>query len=241
MRILVVSDIHGNLTALQAVLNDAEGLYDQIWSLGDVVGYGPWPNECIDLLCRQEHVAIPGNHDYAVLGRISLEDFNPEARSANLWTRRELTPTSRSYLQGLSEVEVVEGFTLAHGSPRAPIWEYLFYARSATESFAHFDTPVCLVGHTHVPVIFAHEQDAAVVVPPHLGVTVALDEERYIINPGSVGQPRDGDPAAAYLLVDTEQRTFLHRRVAYDIGATQRAMRTLGFSPRLIARLDFGW
>lgn len=241
MRILVVSDIHSNLTALEAVLQEAAGSFDQIWSLGDVVGYGPWPNECISLLSQYEHVAIPGNHDYAVLGRISLEDFNREARNANLWTRQQLSDSSRRYLEQLPETITVEAFTLAHGSPRSPIWEYLFYATSARASFEHFDTPVCLVGHTHVPIIFAETADAAQVLPPQEGATVVLDEGRYIINPGSVGQPRDGDPRAAFMLLDLDQRSFTHRRVAYDIAVTQGQMRQLGFSPRLIARLDFGW
>lgn len=241
MRILVVSDMHANLAALKAVLADAQGEYDTIWSLGDIVGYGPYPNECIAMLSQQPHVAICGNHDYAVLGRISLSDFNSDARQANLWTRERLADSSREYLESLPETAVVEGFTLAHGSPRSPIWEYLLYARNAQQSFDHFGTLICLVGHTHVPVIFAQGAAAAEVLPPQPGLSVQLDEGRYIINPGSVGQPRDGDPMAAYLLLDTALRIFAHRRVAYDVDATQAEMRRLGFAPRLIARLDFGW
>lgn len=241
MRILVVSDVHANLAALQAVLADAAGQFDRVWSLGDIVGYGPHPNECLALLAEHEHVSIPGNHDYGVLGRISLDDFNPDARQANLWSRAQLSDDSRRYLESLPEMAVEGEFTLAHGSPRAPIWEYLFYARNAQESFGYYETSVCLVGHTHVPVIFAQFDGATEVISPQPGATVQLDAGRYIINPGSVGQPRDGDPAAAYLLVDTAARTFGHRRVAYDVDRTQAEMRALGFPPRLIARLDFGW
>ena len=243
MRVLVVSDVHANLPALEAVLAHARGEYDALWSLGDVVGYGPYPNECIATLCEHPHSAISGNHDHAVLGRISLNDFNSDARQANLWTRDQLDERSRAYLSTLPETMVIDGFTLAHGSPRAPIWEYLLYARNAEESFGHFDTPVCLVGHTHVPLIFGQGRDGdqVDVLPPHPGLTVQLDEGRYIINPGSVGQPRDGDPTAAYLLLETGLGTFEHRRVAYDVDAMQTVMRSLGFAPRLIARLSFGW
>lgn len=241
MRVLVVSDIHANLNAFDAVLADAAGQYEQIWSLGDIVGYGPRPNECIALLMELDHLAIPGNHDYGVLGRISLDDFNPDARSADLWTRERLTEASRRYLEALPETVTADGFTLAHGSPRAPIWEYLLSARDAHESMAHFDTPVCLVGHTHVPVIFAAVKGGVAVLPPQPQAVIVLDDGRYIINPGSVGQPRDGDPEAAYMLVDTVERTFSHRRVPYDVAGTQAEMRAAGLPPRLVARLAFGW
>ncbi len=241
MRVLVISDVHANLSALSAVLDDAADQYDTIWSLGDIVGYGPRPNECIAALCEHEHVAVPGNHDYGVLGRIALSDFNPDARGANLWTRAQLTPPSLQYLSGLPEKIVIGEFTLAHGSPREPVWGYLLYPRTAYDSMAFFDTPVCLVGHTHVPVIYAAGDGEAVALPPQPGVTVLLDDGRYIINPGSVGQPRDGNPAASYMLLDTVARSFSHRRVSYDVARTQADMRSFGLSPRLIARLDQGW
>ena len=242
MRILVITDVHANLEALDAVLGDA-GEFDVLWSLGDVVGYGPEPNECIERIKDLNHVAIPGNHDWGVLGKLDLEDFNEDARRANLWTREQLCPGARSYLQALEQTAVVGDYTLAHGSPRHPIWEYIFYPSSAETSLRYFDTPICLVGHTHVPAIFRDPGEGAAVqvISPPISRPVRLDEARYIINPGSVGQPRDADPRAAYLLLDTEENMLEHRRVSYDVSATQRKMRALGMSPRLAARLEFGW
>jgi diadenosine tetraphosphatase ApaH/serine/threonine PP2A family protein phosphatase len=241
MRVLVVSDVHSNLVALRAVLADASEV-GAVWSLGDVIGYGPEPNACIAELRARDAVSIPGNHDYGVLGRISIEDFNSHARQANLWTRAQLTPESRAYLEALPEVRVVEGVTLAHGSPRHPIWEYLLYPSTAQASFAFFGTPLCLVGHTHVPVIY-HQSAAGERVEAQLPgeEPMTLGAGRYIINPGSVGQPRDGDPHAAYLIYDTVTRTAHHRRVAYDIAATQAHMRALGLPAMLSARLELGW
>ena len=203
MRALVVSDIHANLEALSAVLEDA-GPFDTLWCLGDIVGYGPEPNACIDLIRSFEHIAIPGNHDWGVLGRLDLADFNTDARQANLWTREQLTPEARLYLEQLPETQVLGDVTLAHGSPRYPIWEYLLYASTASLNMAHFGTRVCLVGHTHVPVLFSAAGDDAQVdaYALEVGRPVTLDTGRHILNPGSVGQPRDGDPRASYMLVD---------------------------------------
>jgi len=242
MRVLVVSDIHSNLHALEAVLEDA-GEFDILWSLGDVVGYGPRPNDCIARLEEYHHLAIPGNHDWGVLGKIDLSDFNRDARIANLWTRERLIPSSRSYLETLPETIVEQDFTLAHGSPRHPIWEYLFHVEIARINFQYFETRICLVGHTHVPVIFWLRSDTSrcEIVPMPENVRVQLAEGRYIINPGSVGQPRDGDPRAAYMLIDTETLVIEPRRVAYDIAQTQEEMRQAGLPARNIARLDLGW
>ncbi len=241
MRVLVISDVHANLAALEAVLADA-GHWDVIWSLGDIVGYGPEPNECIARLSAEKHLAIAGNHDWAVLGKLELEDFNHDARRAILWTREQLNPLSLAYLQALSEVLVEGDFTLAHGSPRSPIWEYLLSPGAAKANFDYFQTSVCLVGHTHIPVRFRDlPGNLCQVILPQEGETIPLGQEREIINPGSVGQPRDGDPRAAYLLLDTEQRTFEHRRVGYDIAETQRKMRAVELPKRLILRLEVGW
>jgi diadenosine tetraphosphatase ApaH/serine/threonine PP2A family protein phosphatase len=242
MRVLVVSDIHSNLVALDAVLA-AVGDVDAVWSLGDVVGYGPRPNECIDRLRERDALSIPGNHDWGVLGKADLGMFNPDARQANLWNRAQLRPASRAYLEGLEETRVEGAFTLAHGSPRAPIWEYLVYPDTARENFQHFETKVCLVGHTHVPALFYLPPDADRCTLDQLpeGESFPLEEGRYILNPGSVGQPRDGDPRAAFLLIDTEALIVEQRRVAYDIEETQRAMRQAELPYRLSARLEMGW
>lgn len=242
MRIAVLSDIHGNHIALQAVLEHA-GPVDGLWSLGDVVGYGPDPNACIQTLAARPHVGIVGNHDWAVLGRLDLAEFNNDARRANLWTRKQLLDSALAYLTALPETLEVEGYTLAHGSPRSPIWEYLIYANVAQASFAHFGTPVCFVGHTHVPVIFHSPADGShcVGLRPMEDEPLALTDGRYIVNPGSVGQPRDGDPRAAYCLLDTETRTVTWRRVAYDIAVTQERMRAERLPKRSIERLEVGW
>ena len=242
MRVLVISDVHSNAAAFQAVLDDA-GEVDITWSLGDIVGYGPDPNECIQLLRSRPHVAVAGNHDWGVLGKLDLNDFNADARRANQWNRDQLTLESKQFLQDLPEKIVEEDFTLAHGSPRYPIWEYIASSGVADANFAYFDTPICLVGHTHVPVVFrkvAEDMECQVILLPE-AQRVRLDEARYIINPGGVGQPRDGDPHAAYMLLDTDERIIEQRRVAYDIAATQARMRTADLPRRNITRLEVGW
>jgi diadenosine tetraphosphatase ApaH/serine/threonine PP2A family protein phosphatase len=242
MRYALISDIHANLAALTAVLDHLDvKTVDEVWCLGDVVGYGPDPNECLERLRELPHRCLAGNHDWAVLGKLDLEDFNPDARRACLWTREQLTPTSRAYLESLEE-RIVEGdFTLAHGSPRHPIWEYIIYPSNAQVNFAHFDTPYCFVGHSHVPIIFRDRGSEIDIRPIELGVPMPLGEERLIINPGSVGQPRDGDPRASYVLLDAEARTIEYRRVPYPIEETQRKMVQVGLPPRLIIRLSYGW
>jgi predicted phosphodiesterase len=242
MRYALISDIHANLAALMAVLDHLDvKTVDELWCLGDMVGYGPDPNECIKRLRELPHRCLAGNHDWAVLGKLDLEDFNPDARRACLWTREQLTPTSRAYLEGLEE-QIVEGdFTLAHGSPRHPIWEYIIYPSHARANFAHFDTLYCFVGHSHVPVIFRDRGSEIDIRPIELGVPMPLGEERLIINPGSVGQPRDGDPRASYVLLDAEARTIEYRRVPYPVEETQRKMVQVGLPPRLIIRLSYGW
>ncbi|HID86171.1 MAG TPA: metallophosphoesterase [Anaerolineae bacterium] len=242
MRYALLSDIHANLAALEAVLAhlDVETV-DEIWCLGDVVGYGPDPNECIERLQELPHRCLAGNHDWAVLGRLALEDFNADAQRACLWTREQLTPASLRYLESLEE-RIVEGdFTLVHGSPRHPIWEYIIYLSNARANFAHFDTPYCFIGHTHVPVIFRDRGSEVDIRPIELGVPLALGQERLIINPGSVGQPRDGDFRASYVILDVEAGTIEYRRVPYPVEETQRKMAQAGLPPRLIIRLSYGW
>jgi len=242
VRVLVISDVHSNLAALQAVLEDA-GQFDALWSLGDVVGYGPQPNECIATLCAYDHLYIAGNHDWGVLGKIPLDDFNGDARKANLWNREQLDAASLAYLEAAPEAIVEEKVTLAHGSPRYPIWEYLIYASVAKLSFDFFETKLCLVGHTHVPILFALSPDGGDCQASRLpeGEPFTLGQGRYIANPGSVGQPRDGDPRAAYMVIETDSMAIEHRRVAYDVEATQALMRKAGLPRRNISRLELGW
>jgi diadenosine tetraphosphatase ApaH/serine/threonine PP2A family protein phosphatase len=240
MRILIVTDVHSNLAALQSVLDACP--CDLVWSLGDIVGYGPEPNECIELLSAHEHLSIPGNHDWGVLGRITLDDFNLEARKANLWTREVLTPASQAYLEKACETLEQGEVTLAHGSPRHPVWEYITRSDTALANFTYFKTRICLVGHTHVPAIYWQKEPGAACmsIQPSLDQPFSCEQGRYIINPGSVGQPRDGDPRAAYLVFDPDACTIEHRRVAYDIRATQKKMRSAGLAQRNINRLEYG-
>lgn len=242
MRYLVISDIHANLVALEAVLQDAAKEWDCIWCLGDIVGYGPNPNECAELLQQHEHLSLSGNHDWAVLGKLDIESFNSEARTALRWTQQTISEETRQFLAQLPPLRVEAPFTLAHGSPRQPVWEYILDERSAGENFSHFDTMYCLVGHSHVPLLFEDmgggKSRASL---PDYGETLHLGERRMIINPGSVGQPRDSDPRAAYALLDTDTMTWEHHRVAYDIAETQERMREAGMPFRLVARLELGW
>ena len=243
MKALIVSDVHSNLEAFTTVIGDAETQrgFDEIWSLGDLVGYGPDPAAVIDLLREYPHQAIAGNHDLASVDKLSLEAFNSYAAAANTWTAGALDGDRRQYLIEQPLTLEIEEFTLAHGSPRDPIWEYVISARAAIASFNHFDTYWCLVGHSHVPFICrADAQRGAIFMNPPLGGGYDLDEERLIINPGSVGQPRDGDPTASYMIYDSEEESIAHHRVAYDIEATQRKMRTHGLPDFLIDRLAQG-
>lgn len=244
MRCLILSDIHSNLEAFEAVVDDA-GPVDRIWCLGDVVGYGPDPNACVELLRSLPHQCIAGNHDWATLGKLDLQDFNPDAREANLWNRKQLTPDNLAYLDALPETVVQEPFTLAHGSPRYPIWEYIIYTSTAQANFQFFDTPFCFVGHTHTPAIFrlSHGENGELCepLPPSLDGPLSLGPERLIINPGSVGQPRDGDPQASYVILDTEALTVKHQRVAYPVEKTQAKMMEHDLPMRLAVRLVYGW
>ena len=241
MHHLIVSDIHANLVALEAVLADAPP-FDEIWCLGDLVGYGPNPNECIERIQDFPHISLAGNHDWAAVGKLDVNTFNTDARIANTWTQSELTPAAREYLNGLPTRVELNGFTLAHASPREPVWEYILDANVAYANFAHFSTPVCLVGHTHIPLIFELDGQRGrceTLIPTFPGL-LALSPRRMIINPGSVGQPRDGDPRASYAVIDVENMNWEFRRVAYSIEITQERMRARDFPRRLIERLAVG-
>lgn len=242
MRALIISDIHANLTALDAVL-EAAGSFDAVWCLGDLVGYGPDPNECIARVRELPNpLCIIGNHDAAALDQIDADTFNPEARSAIRWTQKALNQSSRSFLQSLPEKIQLERVTLAHGSPRHPVWEYLLDTRTATLNFEYFETPICIVGHTHLPVIYSlldSNRLARLSIPePNQVITLP---EHAIINPGSVGQPRDRDPRAAFAIYDTEENLWDYRRVAYDVPSVQERMIQAGLPERHIQRLAAGW
>lgn len=242
MPILILSDIHANLTALEAVIADA-GQPDAVWCLGDMVGYGPDPNECIERLQELPNLTcLMGNHDAAVLGHLELETFNLEARHAVLWTRTVLSPGNLQFLVERSERVEIDPVTLVHGSPREPIWEYLLDTQTATRNFNYFETPFCFIGHSHLPLIYQlidgqNRSDLRIPTPNQkLPMT-----PRAIFNPGSVGQPRDHDPRAAYALFNPQALTWELRRVRYDIPGVQERMRQAGLPWRHIQRLSGGW
>ncbi len=241
MRYAIMADIHSNLAAFEAVLRHADGRggFDKIWCLGDVVGYGPDPHECIERLRQFKPVCIAGNHDWAAIGKMDTSEFNPVAAIAAQWTAEQLTAEDKDYLLGLPLTLQENGFTLAHGSPREPIWEYLLSSEAAQENFSYFETAHCLVGHSHVPLVFELTRNKAVYKEFGEG-SLKLKEKRMIINPGGVGQPRDGDPRASYAIYDAEAKAVYHYRVEYDIPATQKKMAERGLPTPLILRLGVG-
>jgi len=245
MRYAVLSDIHGNLTAFQAVLQDieAKGGVQCIWCLGDIVGYGPDPKECIELLRQYDHLCVAGNHDWGAIAKIDIDDFNPEAAAACCWTGRQLDRQEVDYLANLPLMVSEGDFTLVHGSPREPIWEYLVSTYIAKVSFDYFMTKFCLVGHSHVPIFFEYPASGGECLLHELmpDATINLSVNRLIINPGGLGQPRDGDPRASYAIYDSDSNVIWHYRVPYDVTITQQRMKEYGLPHRLAARLSYGW
>jgi len=237
MAIAILADIHGNLEALEAVLRDIEekGGVEGVWCLGDIVGYGPDPHLCLERLRGLNPLCVAGNHDWAAIGQMDLATFNPHAAAAARWTAAQLTPEDTEYLRGLLTIQTAEAFTLAHGSPREPVWEYILGPEEARENFSCFPTPFCLVGHSHIPILFG-ENGKARSLPERL----PLGKERLILNPGAVGQPRDGDPRASYAIYDGAG-VMSHFRVPYDFPTTQGKMSERGLPPALAYRLRFGW
>ncbi|MFL5680629.1 MAG: metallophosphoesterase family protein [Chloroflexota bacterium] len=239
MRIAVLSDIHANLAALEAVLG-ALGTIDAVWHLGDVVGYGPEPDAVVERLSSIGAVGVRGNHDAAACGGPEIDWFNPDARAAMEWTRQSIAEPTRDWLGGLPERRVEGDFTLVHGSPRDPTWEYVTSGAIARANIELLDTTYGLHGHTHVPIVYREDDGRIETISPGSGDRVALDGKRALINPGSVGQPRDGDPAASYLVLDTSAATCSWHRVSYDVGAVQAAMAAAELPSRLVARLSYG-
>ena len=242
MRILVISDIHGNINALRTVITDA-GKVDTIWCLGDIVGYGPDPNECVDLLRElPELVCLLGNHDAAVANPAEVATFNPEARISIEWTIDQLRPDNFEYLSRLPNRVILDEVTLVHGSPRSPTYEYLLDTYMATINFAYFKTSFCFVGHTHLPVQFSMGNGlgyAELLIPKERDTMQMV--HRSILNPGSVGQPRDRDPRASYAIYEPEEQRWEYRRVAYNYKSVQTRMENYGLPERHIQRLALGW
>lgn len=243
MRYAIVSDIHANLEAFTAVLEDIEkrGGVGKIWCLGDIVDYGPDPHECIELLRQRSHIVVAGNHDLAAIGKIDFSEFYPDAVVAVRWTSRQLTPTDIEYLQGLPTVIEEDDFTLVHGSPRNPVWEYVTSPDIAGENLPYFKSSFCLVGHTHKPVIFRYQENGDCTIDQFSDdIELVLEQDRLMLNSGGVGQPRDGDPRASYAIYDSESRVIRLYRVAYDIATTQAKMLKCRLPVGLISRLSYG-
>ena len=241
MRVAVISDIHGNLHALTRVLEAIElERPDEVWCLGDVVGYGPRPDECTLAVRGAATLALAGNHDLGVLGRLDLDDFSPEAAVAAQWTRGVLGDEARAFLASLAPEAERSGACLVHASPRDPVWEYVLTYDAAAVAIRSSAAPVTLVGHSHIPL--AISLDGGRVSGGHSpgGAETDLRTGRWLLNPGSVGQPRDRDPQAAWLLLDLDTMEASYRRTPYDVEATQAEMRSAGLPEPLAQRLTAG-
>jgi predicted phosphodiesterase len=240
MRVAVISDVHANYHALEAVLKEIDAArVDAVWCLGDTVGYGPRPNECCHVVKDRADHCLVGNHDLVVLGELPVNEFNDEAAAAAVWTTEVLTPESRSFLAGLKPLGHADRVDLFHASARDPVWEYVLTEEAALATLELAAEPLVLVGHSHVALAITTDDGRIGGGPAPRGTKVTLDG-RWLLNPGSVGQPRDGDPRAAWLLLDRGERFAEFHRVPYSIERTQAEMRERGLPKTLAARLERG-
>jgi len=241
MKYAIISDIHGNLAALNNVIQRIEELEcDRIVCLGDIVGYGPFPNECCDIIQQKADICIIGNHDHAAIGRTSTEYFNKFATSAIWWTVEQLTAENKKYLEQLPEKVEENDLLFVHAAPIDPLrWNYILSLYDAEDNFHAFEQKACFIGHSHVPVLYSYEDGEFPAYEP--GPKIRLfDGFRYIINVGSVGQPRDKNPDACFALYDLETNTCQLERVAYDVRETQAAMEEKELPAFLVERLALG-
>ena len=213
---------------------------DAIWCLGDLVGYGPRPNDCCHTVRERADLSLVGNHDLVVLGAADVDDFNPDAGFAAEWTRRALSKESREYLSGLEPSAVRENVELYHGSPRDAVWDYVLDGEAVTASFALTTAPFVLIGHSHIPIVGHLDDERVEAAHAPEGTEETLDGGRLLLNPGSVGQPRDGDACAAWLLLDLDAGRASFRRVPYPVERTQQEMRDAGLPEALAERLAHG-
>jgi diadenosine tetraphosphatase ApaH/serine/threonine PP2A family protein phosphatase len=241
MRIAILSDIHANYHALEATLAavDADGV-DEIWCLGDTVGYGPHPNRCCAVVGARTALCLAGNHDLAMIGVLSVDEFNGDAAAAARWTRQVLEPAAQAFLEALEPTANREGIQLFHGSPLDPVWGYVLSEEAAYFSFLATQAPLVLVGHSHVALALVWDGDTLGGGVAAEGTEIDLGNGRWLLNPGSVGQPRGGDPRAAWLLIDEEAGRATFRRTPYSIEETQAAIRERGLPEALAERLARG-
>lgn len=240
MRFAVFSDVHSNLPALEAAAR-AAGSVDGIWHLGDVVGYGPHPDLVVARLQQLGAAGVGGNHDAAAVGGAEIDWFNPDARRAMEWTRASISTVSTAWLQALPATMTVGACSLVHGSLRDPMWEYVTSLPVARANLAILETQIGLHGHTHLPMAWIEEDGSVELVSPGDGSVLELRGRRALVNPGSIGQPRDGDPRASFLILDTDLDTITWHRVDYDIKGVQEAMRAVDLPSNLVARLSAGY
>lgn len=247
MRAAVFSDIHANLPALEAVLADsAETGVDELWCLGDVIGYGAQPDRCIELVRERCDVCLVGNHDLAALGELDTSTFSTSAATAVEWTAANTTTENLEFLAGLDPADVSRDVALYHASPRDPIWEYVLWPEQAAECIAMQEKRISFVGHSHVALFFTTGEGSVGSLEEArgwqagAGTRLEIGEGRWLINPGSVGQPRDGDPRAAWLELDTESWEATYHRVGYDIERAAAAIERAGLPDHLARRLYLG-
>ncbi len=242
MQVAICTDIHGNRHAFEAVIAAAEEAgAEELWCLGDLVGYGAEPDACVSLAEAHCTICLAGNHDLAVVDVISLDDFSRGAALAARWTQEVISDETRKFLLGCEPQGSGEGYGLFHASPRDPIWEYVLSGLTAELCFDSTDFRVSFIGHSHVALSFHRpEGEPASGTTRREGVELDLSSGEWLINPGSSGQPRDGDPRAAWLLLDTERQTAIYRRAEYDIAGAQAAIRAARLPDSLAERLQYG-
>jgi predicted phosphodiesterase len=242
MQIAIVSDVHGNRHAFEAVIADAEAANaDEMWCLGDLVGYGADPDACVTLAERHCTICLAGNHDLGVVGVLSLEDFSRGARIAADWTAETISEDTKEFLLALTPSGEAHGYGLFHASPRDPIWEYVLSGLTAELCFDSTDYRVSFIGHSHVALSFNRPAGEPTTGSTRReGDVLDLSEGEWLLNPGGAGQPRDGDPRAAWLMLDTEKNTAHWRRTEYDISAAQASIRAARLPDSLAERLQYG-
>jgi predicted phosphodiesterase len=242
MQVAICTDIHGNRHAFEAVIAAAEAAgAEELWCLGDLVGYGAEPDACVQLASEHCSLVLAGNHDLAVVEVLSLDDFSRGAALAAMWTRETISTQTRDFLRGLEPKGEGYGYGLFHASPRDPIWEYVLSGLTAELCFDATDYRVSFIGHSHVALSFHRpEGEPASGTTRRAGTELDLCEGEWLINPGSTGQPRDGDPRAAWLLLDTERQTAIYQRSEYDIAGAQAAIRAARLPESLAERLQYG-
>jgi diadenosine tetraphosphatase ApaH/serine/threonine PP2A family protein phosphatase len=246
MRVAVISDIHANLPAFEGVLDAIDGAgIEEIWCLGDVLGYGAEPDECADLVRERCATCLVGNHDLAVLGALDITAFSEAAADAVTWTRENVSDRTLTFLRELEPAGAREGVSLFHASPRDPVWEYVLSAEQAAACFEVQPTRIAMIGHSHVSLFFvgpAADEDGEEIRGSQTSDDTLLDlgDGQWLINPGSVGQPRDGDPRAAWLELDTSERTGRFHRARYDVERAAASIVAAGLPRRLADRLHVG-